>query len=193
MGCGTVLFVAASLTAPDAMPRFAERVTIPYIVVAGDPFRPVADRLKAVAVLRKLDTPAALDFMADYVLVVFNIDYYTGHGPPPRDTLPFLYSLLNDARGQPRREDTAVAAAIFGALDKPRRATELDTYATILCSVLTDREGNDGSRRARALVAGELDRRPGALRRRNLEAMLALFDRNNGLDDAGRLLPRSNP
>ncbi|MBN9521236.1 hypothetical protein J0H58_22400 [bacterium] len=164
--------IAAVVCAPGGATAVPERLTIEQIVIAGDPFGAAPERLRAVHVLRQLGSPTGYDFMADNILLRCDPPFMFAE-PPLRELSPCYYGLLRDGNDQLRRADGAVAAAVLGALDKPRDDGEIRRYARVLGSVLTDRVGNSGYPRARALVTAELARRPAADRRRNLEQMLA--------------------
>jgi len=109
--------------------------------------------------------------------------------PLARDYKPFHYSLLYDTRDELRRDDHAVANAILRVLGRPRDTAELCAYSFILMSVLADRRGESGYERAQELLTGELGRRPDAIRKANLEGILAWLYRNNGRDEADRPHP----
>ncbi|MBN9521234.1 hypothetical protein J0H58_22390 [bacterium] len=151
-------------------------MAIAHIVIAGDPFGAAPERLRAVHVLRQLGSPTGYDFMADNILLICDPPFRFEE-PPLRELSPCYYGLLRDGSDQLRRADGAVATAVLGALDKPRDDGEIRRYARVLGSVLTDRVGNSGYPRARALVTAELARRPAADRRRNLERLSDQLDR----------------
>jgi hypothetical protein len=145
------------------------QVTRALIAVARDPARPDGDRRKAIFALGKVGDREALEFLVANIGLQLPVGRVVGDEDRLQET-PCYYVLSQAGRAW-KDKDLNVLGVILDALDRPRTETELVYYAEVLRGLLATEKVTTNTR-ARAFVGYELSAEPGAVRKKNLEAIL---------------------